>query len=178
MAELSTLARPYARAAFEYAAQKDLLDPWASQLSLVAAVVSDERVLAVLTSPTLTSAQQATTLLEVCGTDVSSDVANFIHVLAENKRLPLFPQIAALFAQYKANREKSVDVVVQTAFEIDPAVEAKLSAALSKSLDREVKMTSTIDSSLIGGAIIKAADVVIDGSVRGRLAKLAEAMNS
>jgi F-type H+-transporting ATPase subunit delta len=178
MAELSTLARPYARAAFEYAAANDTLDAWASALATLAGIVSDARVKVVLSSPSYTSQQQVTLLTEVYGDQMSSPVANFISVLAENKRLVLIPQIAEQFMQFKANREKSVEVVVQTAFVIEPAIEKALSAALAKSLDRDVTMTSTIDESLIGGAIIRAADVVIDGSIRGRLVKLAEAMNS
>ena len=177
MAELSTLARPYARAAFEYAVNDDL-GQWSEQLSIAAAVAQAENMVKVLNSPSLTSAQQAQHFIEVCGDALSAKVQNFIQVLAENKRLPLLSEIAALYEQFKANREKSVDVEVATAFELDAAIQEKLATALSSTLERDVNVQTFIDKSLIGGVVIRAADVVIDGSIRGRLNKLAEAMNS
>ena len=177
MAELSTLARPYARAAFEYAVNADL-DAWSSQLALVAAVAQAENMVKILSSPSLTSKQQAQHFVDVCGDELSSQAKNFISVLAENKRLALLPEISALYEQFKANREKSVDVEVATAFELDAAIQEKLATALSTTLEREVTVQTTIDKNLLGGVVIRAADVVIDGSIRGRLNKLAEAMNS
>ena len=99
-------------------------------------------------------------------------------MLADNKRLALLPEIAALYEQFKANREKSVDVEVATAFELDAAVKDKLATALSGKLERDVNVRTTIDKSLLGGVVVRAADVVIDGSIRGRLNKLAETMNA
>ena len=177
MAELSTLARPYARAAFEYAVNADL-DAWSNQLALVAAVAQAEKMVKVLSSPSLTSKQQAQHFVDVCGDELSGQAKNFIGVLAENKRLALLPEISALYEQFKANREKSVDVEVATAFELDAAIQEKLATALSTTLEREVTVQTTIDKNLLGGVVIRAADVVIDGSIRGRLNKLAEAMNS
>ena len=177
MAELSTLARPYARAAFEYAVNNDLAE-WSEQLAVAAAVAQTDNMVKILTSPSLTSAQQAQHFIDVCGDVLSAKVQNFIQVLAENKRLPLLSEITTLFELFKANREKSVDVEVATAFELDAAIQEKLATALSSTLEREVTVQSFIDKSLIGGVVIRAADVVIDGSIRGRLNKLAEAMNS
>ncbi|MGY0565495.1 MAG: F0F1 ATP synthase subunit delta, partial [Paraglaciecola chathamensis] len=99
-------------------------------------------------------------------------------VLAENKRVALLPEISALFAEFKANREKSVEVEVATAFELDAAIQEKLAKALSGKLEREVSVHTVINKDLIGGVVIRAADIVIDGSVRGRLNNLAEALNS
>jgi F-type H+-transporting ATPase subunit delta len=99
-------------------------------------------------------------------------------VLAQNKRLDLLPQITVLFAGYKANFEKSVDVEVVSAFELADEMTQKLAAALGRRLEREVNVHTTTDASLLGGVLIRAGDLVIDGSVRGRLNKLATAMNS
>ena len=177
MAELSTLARPYARAAFEYAVNEDLA-AWSTQLALAAVVAQAENMVKVLSSPSLTSAQQSKHFIDVCGDELSDKVQNFIKVLAENKRLALLPEISTLYEQFKANREKSVDVEVATAYELDAAIQEKLATALSGKLEREVNVQTSVDKDLLGGVVIRAADVVIDGSIRGRLNKLAEAMNS
>ena len=176
MAELSTLARPYAKAAFEFAVGQGDLASWSSQLALAAAVSQSGNMVKVLASPSLTSEQQAKTFLEVCGEELSDKVQNFLKVLAENKRLGLLPQISALFEQFKANREKSVDVEVSTVFELDDSIKHTLATKLAGVLDREVNINTSVDKDLIGGVVIRAADVVIDGSIRGRLAKLAESM--
>jgi F-type H+-transporting ATPase subunit delta len=178
MAELSTLARPYAKAAFEYAANADELTLWSAQLATAAAVACSEKMTKILSSPSLTTDQQATQFIAVCGDELASKAQNFIKVLAENKRLLLLPEISALFNEFKSNREKSVEVEVATAFELDAAIQEKLAKALSSKLERDVNVQTVINSDLIGGVVIRAADVVIDDSVRGRLNKLAEAMNS
>jgi F-type H+-transporting ATPase subunit delta len=177
MAELSTLARPYAKAAFEYAREHGALGDWADQLSTAAAVSADPAMAAVLNNPSLTDEQQARTLTGVCGDALATPVRNFISILADNKRLTLLPAILEQFLLYKANQEKSVDVEVVSAFELEDAAREKLAAALSKRLEREVKVTTSTDEHLLGGVLIRAGDMVIDGSVRGRLNKLAEAMN-
>lgn len=178
MAELSTLARPYAKAAFEFAANANDLAAWSGQLATAAVVAGAENMVKILSSPSLTSSQQAAQFLDVCGDELNDNARNFIKVLADNKRLPLLPEISALYEQFKANREKSVEVEVATAFELDAAIEKKLASALSGKLERDVNVQTVIDKNLLGGVVVRAADVVIDGSVRGRLNKLAEAMNS
>jgi F-type H+-transporting ATPase subunit delta len=178
MAELSTLARPYARAAFEYARDSQQLSLWAEQLSTVAAVAADQRLKRVLSDPAQTAEQQAKILSDVCGDALGAQVSNFIGVLAVNKRLSLLPEIYSLFAQYKANHEKTVDVEVISAFDLADATRDKLAAVLGKKLEREVKVRTSTDRNLLGGVLIRAGDLVIDGSIRGRLTKLAATMNS
>ena len=178
MAELSTLARPYAKAAFEYARDKNQLSQWSEQLATAAAVTLDGTMESVLNDPALTTEQQAQTLNDVCGDSVGAEARNFIAIVASNKRLALLPQIHSLFVQYKANQEKTVDVEVVSAFDLADATRDKLADVLSKKLEREVKVSTSTDSDLLGGVLIRAGDLVIDGSVRGRLNKLAEAMNS
>ena len=178
MAELSTLARPYARAAFEYARDNSALDAWQEQLGTAAAVTLDPAMEAVLNNPALTAEQQAKQLSDVCGDSLGAEARNYIAILASNKRLPLLPEIYEMFAQFKANQEKSVDVEVISAFDLEQSIQDKLAAVLGTKLEREVKVSSTTDADLLGGVLIRAGDLVIDGSVRGRLNKLAEAMNS
>jgi len=178
MAELSTLARPYAKAAFEYAREHDALAQWSGQLGIAAAVTMVEGMDKVLDNPSITDEQQAQTLNDVCGDATGAKVKNFVSILASNKRLSLLPEIYAQFELLKSNLEKSVDVEVVSAFDLDDATAAKLAAVLGKKLEREVKVSTSTDNDLIGGVLIRAGDLVIDGSVRGRLNKLAEAMNS
>ncbi|GAB3283719.1 F0F1 ATP synthase subunit delta [Parahaliea aestuarii] len=177
MAELSTLARPYAKAAFEYARDAGELAAWEGQLATAAAVVADPAMAAMLGNPALTNEQQANTLIEVCGDALAIPARNFVSILADNKRLALLPEIYSQFALFKANQEKSVDVEVISAFDLDDAARDKIAAALGKKLEREVKVSTSTDENLLGGVLIRAGDLVIDGSVRGRLNKLAEAMN-
>ena len=178
MAELSTLARPYAKAAFEYAREHDALALWSEQLGTVAAAVADEGLSSVLDNPSLTAAAQAQTVTDVCGDALGVEMKNFVSILAENKRLSLLPEIHSQFAQFKANLEKSVDVEVVSAFDLDDSTRDRLADVLGRKLEREVRVSTTTDSSLLGGVLIRAGDLVIDGSVRGRLNKLAEALNS
>jgi len=178
MAELSTLARPYAKAAFEYASDANDLQGWSKNLALVAAVAQQNAVEKLLSSPSYTAAQQAEKTIEVCGDAITDKVRGFMRVLAENRRLQLLPQIYRQFEVLKANREKTVEVSVVSAIEISAEQQNKLASALSAKLEREVNMQVSVDDSLIGGAVVRAGDTVIDGSIRGRLAKLAEALNS
>ncbi len=178
MAELSTIARPYAKAAFEYARENNSLAQWSEQLAIVAAVTGDESMQVVLDNPGITASQQAQTLNDVCGEAIGPQVRNFVVILASNKRLSLLPEICTLFEQHKANQEKSVDVEVVSAFEVAEETKNKLAEALGKKLEREVRVSSSIDEDLLGGVLIRAGDLVIDGSVRGRLNKLSEAINS
>ncbi|WP_045856365.1 F0F1 ATP synthase subunit delta [Teredinibacter purpureus] len=176
MAELTTLARPYAKAAFEAARNAKALTEWSEALTLAANVTGQDKVKSLLSSPNLTAEQKSASLVELCGDTLNDAQQNFISVLAENGRLSLLPQVQQLFELYKANQEKAVDVDIQSAFEMTSEIEEKLAKTLTAKLDRKVTLQTSVDKSLLGGAIIRAGDTVIDGSVRGKLAKLAEAM--
>jgi F-type H+-transporting ATPase subunit delta len=178
MAELSTLARPYARAAFEYASSENALTEWLSELQLVSVVVADTEVKNLLSDPSLTSDRQADVFIALFGDELGDSRKRFLHVLAENRRLGLAPNILTQFAQLKALREQSVDVEMVSPFEVPDAVRDRIAQALSKRLERDVVVSTSIDSSLLGGVLIRAGDLVIDGSVRGRLNKLAEALTN
>lgn len=178
MAELTTLARPYARAAFEVAAADEALEQWSRTLETLSAVVAEEKVSNLLKSPSLTAEKQAGALIDICGEHIVDKSANMIRLLAENRRLLLLPQIAELFAELRDDHEKTVDVELSTAFELSQSVIDQLTAALEKRLDRQIKLHTRVETDLIGGAVIRAGDTVIDNSVRGKLKKLAESMNS
>lgn len=178
MAELTTLARPYAKAVFIEAEQNKTLDEWTENLSLLSATVADEKVEEFLKHPSLTAQQQADTVIELCGDKLTSAAKNLVVILAENNRLALLPEISELYEELKAQLENTVDVVVTAAQPLSSEQTDKLAQALKTKLQREVRMTSEVDESLIGGAIIRAGDLVIDGSLTGRLSKLAEAMKS
>jgi F-type H+-transporting ATPase subunit delta len=178
MAELNTVARPYTKAAFEHAVDKGNLDQWSEMLTTAAAVSQHETMDLVLGNPGLTSEQKAQAMISVCEEQMDDSAQNFIVLLAENQRLALLPKISEQFEQLKASQQKSVDVNVTTAFDLGEQQQQKLTQALSSKLGREVSLTTEIDKSIIGGVIVRTEDMVIDGSIRARLAKLAEAMNS
>lgn len=178
MAELITLARPYAKAAFAFARDHGELASWATQLNTLAVVSGYDKVKSLLSSPALTPEQQANTLIEVCGDELSAHVKNFVELLADNKRLALLPEVFTLFDALKTAQEQAVDVELTTAFELDDTSQQKLADALTAKLARKVKVSTAVDSQLLAGVVIKAGDLVIDGSMRGRLDKLAKAINS
>jgi F-type H+-transporting ATPase subunit delta len=178
MAELTTLARPYAKAVFEYALGANALDAWAVALGTAAAVVQQPRVAQLLSAPRASAADKAAAIIALCGDALDEAGRNFVRLLAENKRLPLLPQVHELFLALKANQERVVELTVTSAFEIEPAQATKLADIMGKKLKRTVRVSTTVDQSLIGGVVVRTDDLVIDGSIRGSLAKLSEAMNS
>ncbi len=178
MAELTTLARPYAKAAFEVAVHGGNLQTWSDMLALLANVVSHKAVAAALSSPSLTGEQQAQIVIDLCADEINAPAQNFVKVLSENKRLGLLPEILELFDRLKAEQEKTVDVEISTAFPLASEQEKKLAQAIKAKLNRDVKIHSEINKDLIGGIVIRAGDLVIDDSVRGKLHRLAEAMGS
>ena len=178
MIELTPLARPYAKAAFEYAVADKNLKGWSDSLKILAAVCQTERVINLLSSPSFTSAQQANLTIEICGNEIDQKTKGFISVLAENKRLKLLPQISRQYETLKDNRERTIDVDVVSAIKLSDKQKNTLANALSAKLEREVNMRVSIDTSLIGGAVIRAGDTIIDGSICGRLRTLAQVLHS
>src|SRR5450830_1064176 len=140
MAELTTLARPYAKAAFEHAQAHQQLASWSAMLGLAAAVSQNDTMQRVLKAPRLTSADKAATFIDVCGDKSDVQVQNSIHVVAENDRLPLYPEIAGLFDLDEAEQEVSVDVAVASAFAWNQEQQHNLAKVLSARLDREVRL--------------------------------------
>jgi F-type H+-transporting ATPase subunit delta len=170
MSTALTLARPYARAAFALASQHGQLSEWSSQLEFSARIALDSRVHAVLGHPAL-AVDDAVALL------LPPDAPNplfvqFLSVLADNGRVGLLPDIAALYAQQRADAERIVKAKITSATALIPGERAKLHIALRKRFGRDVEIVWAVDPELIGGAVIDAGDVVIDGSLRNKLARL------
>ena len=178
MAELITLARPYAKAAFERAKAQQALAEWAEVLNAAGQVAADEATRQLLTDPGLAEQKKAEVILECTGQTVSEEQRNFLMILADNRRLALLPEIATLFNSFRAELERTIDINVSSAFELTDAQQQQLAQALSKKLDRNVRIDATLAKSLIGGLVVRTGDLVIDASVRGKLTKLAESLGS
>ena len=178
MADPITLARPYARAAFQVALGAGALAEWSRMLGVAAAVSGQAAVHAALTDPGRSWRETAALFSGLCGEEISEQARNLVSLLAENKRLTLLPQIRSLFDQLKASQERSVDVEFVTAFPVGEEVSTALEQALKSRLEREIRLRASVDPALIGGAIIRAGDQVIDNSIRGKLDKLAETMHT
>ncbi|TWI57686.1 ATP synthase F1 subcomplex delta subunit [Pseudomonas duriflava] len=176
MAELNTLARPYAKAAFEFAQSQQNLTKWSEELRLLAAVTQDETVRQLLQQPQLTADAKAKLLIDVCGDQLDVQAQNFVRTVAENNRIDLLPTISELYEELKAEQERSIEAEVTSAFALSDEQQDKLAKALSARLGRDVRLHASEDAGLIGGVVIRAGDLVIDGSVRGKLAQLAEAL--
>lgn len=173
MAERITTARPYAKAIFALARKTNTLAQVAATLTRAAEVVADPRVHALLGSPHVTPAQLAEFVTGIVGAGLDENGRHFVSLLAQNRRLGFLPEIAALFEQMKAEVENAVDVEVIAASKLTPDQESRYAAALQKKLGRQVRLHTRVDSSLLGGAVLKAGDLVIDGSIKGRLERLA-----
>lgn len=167
------IARPYARAAFEHARDKDALAAWSESLELLAALAADGRVAAIIADPRLPRARRGEALLTFAGDRLAEGVANLIRLLAENGRLPTIGEVAHEFERLRADAENRVDAQVIAAHELDDGQQQQLVQALTRRLKREVRLEQSVDEELIGGVIVRAGDLVIDASVRGRLQRLA-----
>jgi F-type H+-transporting ATPase subunit delta len=176
MAELATLARPYANAVFDLAKSNGALDQWSRMLSFLAAAGADDKVRQMLESPDLPAEVKAHRLVQLCGDELNDRARNLVGLLAGNKRLDVIEEIRDQFEARKADEQRVLDVEVVTAYELSPEQSDKLRGALARKFEREVNLTGRIDRNVIGGALIRAGDTVIDGSLRGRLDKLAESL--
>ena len=172
MAEFLTLARPYAKAAFAYASEQNAIDSWSNVLQLLSAAVQDEAFSAYLNRPELTPAEQVDLFAKVLGNEQTVAVSNFLTLLADNGRLALLPEIDTEFEQLKSQNNKTVDVVIESAFPLDSVQEQKLAHALEKRLNSAVKVTVEVNPALIAGVVIRAGDQVIDDSVLSKLDKM------
>jgi len=182
MSELTTVARPYAKAAFDFSLEANATDSssitnWLEMLTFAAEVSKDDTVKGYL-SGGVSVEQSQDLFLQVCGEQLNNEGQNFIKVLAENGRLMVLPQIVTQFGELKAEHEKTVIVDVTSAVELTEDKLTSISAALEKRLARKVKLNCNVDVSIVSGLIIQAGDMVIDGSFRNKLSRLATAMQS
>ncbi len=169
MADFTTAARPYAKAVFELAQETSQFDDWSARLSFWSALVSNPDMSIRLDAPGLTQQDRAKMIETVVGDDMDDHSRNFVRLLSENNRLALLPDIQGIYEGLRAEAEGEIEATVTSAFELTDAQRDNIIAALSKRLDRKVRIVSEIDKDLIGGAIIRAGDLVIDGSLKGRV---------
>lgn len=178
MAEPSTVARPYAEAAFKLADSQGKLAEWSVALANLAAVAADARVRAATGDPNLSAPNVAGLFLSILAGKLSGEAENFVRVLAENRRLDLLPEMRAQYDALRNEREGVIEAEVFSAFELDEAQLADLVAHLESKTGRKVKARVQMDKELIGGIRVVLGDKVIDGSVRAQLNALENALKA
>jgi len=173
MAERLTIARPYAKAAFAQARAASRLAPWSGALANAALAVADPRVHGLIGHPRVGAAQLTALVCDLAGTGLDDAGRRFIALLVENKRLAFLPEISQLFNALKDEVEGVVDVQVTSAAPMADGEGKALAAALEKRFGRSVRVHTAVDASLVGGAVVRAGDLVIDGSLKSKLERLA-----
>ena len=176
MAENSTIARPYAQAAFDIAKEKGDLKSWSDMLQLIAAVTSDAVMNDMISNPAIEREKVVEIIVDVCGDKLNDLAKNFVKVLADNGRLNIVAEVALGYEEHRAEAEKTVESEVTSAFPLSDAQIKSMTEALKKRLGREVTLNTSVDETIVGGAIIRAGDLMIDGSVSGQLDKLATSL--
>ncbi|CAD9196047.1 MAG: F0F1 ATP synthase subunit delta [Acinetobacter bohemicus] len=172
MAELLTLARPYAKAAFAFASEQGATDNWSNALQVLSAAVQDEAFSAYLNRPELTPAEQVSIFAKVLGENQTQAVSNFLMLLADNARLALLPEIEAEYELLKSQNNNTVDVVIESAFPMTSVQEQLLTHALEKKFNAAVNVSVEVNPALIAGVVIRAGDQVIDDSALNKLEKM------
>jgi F-type H+-transporting ATPase subunit delta len=186
MAEAATIARPYAKAAFMSARDAKALPAWSAALGAGSAMAADPRVADLLSNPKMSLDQVVSMFAGLADTGAGADAGgevdahwqNFVRLLATNKRLDVLPDITAQYEMLRAQYENELDVQVTSAVAMSDEQKAKLNSALKTRFKRDVRMTTSIDPALLGGAVIRAGDLVIDGSINGRLQRMATELGS
>ena len=173
MAQVTTIARPYARAVFEIARQAKDFDGWQLQLDSLVALVGAPEMRAAIGNPKFGAEVLARLVFDVVGERLSTQGRNFVQVLAARKRLAVLPEVLAQFIELRRDAERVVEVELVSAVPVDAAQQQRFAKALETKLGRSVQIKNVTDPTLIGGALLRAGDTVIDGSVRGRLERLA-----
>ena len=178
MAEPSTVARPYAEAAFRLADEANALGRWSEMLAALALIAQDDRVRAAIGDPKLSDAEVAGLFISILAGRLNAEAENLVRVLAANGRLELLPEIRVQFEVLKNEREGVIEAQVQSAFELSDAQVRDLVQRLEKKTGRKVKATIEIDKDLIAGVRVVLGDKVIDGSARAQLAALESALKA
>jgi F-type H+-transporting ATPase subunit delta len=178
MAEAATIARPYAKAAFMAARDSATLPAWSGALHFGAEFIADSKVADLLTDPKLTTDQLVAMFAGLGGGEIDQHWQNFVRLMAENKRLELMSDIAAQYEEMRLQYENELEVQVTSAVVLSDHHRSRLAAALKTRFKREVRIKTAIDPTLLGGAVIRAGDLVIDGSISGRLQRLASDLGS
>ncbi|MFO6424560.1 F0F1 ATP synthase subunit delta [Motilimonas sp. KMU-193] len=177
MSELTTIARPYAKAAFDFAVEKGNTEAWAEMLFFAAEVAKNDSI-AQLLHGDRAGAELTEIFVSICEGQLDENGLNLIKVMAENGRLSVLPLVNDMYLALVAEYNQEVEANVVSSVELTKDQEAKIVASLEKRLARKVKLNCSVDKSLIGGVVITAGDLVIDGSVRGKLNRLADSLQS
>ena len=178
MAEISTIARPYAQAVFDLAKEQSQLQVWSDTLSLLSHVVEDEAVKSVINDSKLLDTDKEKLILDICKKNINKEGENFVKLLIENKRLLILPFISEAFENLKANEEGSVTANIVVATKITKKETDEIIKNLEKKLNKKIEATVEIDQSILGGSVITVGDTVIDASVKGQLESLAFSMKA
>lgn len=172
MQESITLARPYAKAAFEYALAHESVSQWASLLAKAAVIIKDPQMVKLLNDPCVTREQAYQVLSNVCKAELNEPQHNLLRLLAKNRRLMVLPEIAALFNKLQAEHEQTLRVQVTTVIALNPDQQSKLTDILRRRFAKKIILNFSQDAELLGGILIRAGDKVIDLSLRGQLQRL------
>ncbi len=175
--ELTTIARPYAEAVFARAQELGQVDVWSQSLETLAAIVADPQLAGQIGNPNVPRARVRDLIIGIGGDALPAELANLVRLLSENARLAVLPEIAALFEERRIAGQGVRQVLVRSAFPVDADQEQTLARALARRLGAQVELTVEQDPDLIGGVEIRAGDLVIDDSVRGKLQQLAHALH-
>jgi F-type H+-transporting ATPase subunit delta len=176
MAEIATIARPYAEAVFKLAESGGQFAPWTELLARLAQAVAHPEVRACIGNPNVSAAKLTDVLVSVMGEGVSAEAKNFVHLVVANRRLEAVGEICELYEEMVNEREGVVDAEIASAFPLDDGQLKELVGNLERRFKRKVEPRVTVDKSLIGGVTVKVGDEVIDGSVRGKLAAMSAAL--
>jgi len=178
MAEASTLARPYAQAIFNLANAENTLKAWSDKLALLKEVAANESMIEIITNPDVSTERIVSLFADICQDGLDEKGMNFLKIAAENGRLEIIPQIADSFEAMRAEAEGSIEAQVTSAYAVNATQKKSIAEALKKKFGREVTITTKTDKSLLGGVIIRAGDIVIDGSVKTQLEKITHSLLS
>lgn len=176
MAAERTLARPYAEAVFDLAQDRGQLVQWSEALTTLTAIVCNDDVAALIGNPGVDDKELAEAIISIAGDALDEHGKNLVKLLADNGRLEVLPAINEQYAHQRALAENRVDVEVTAAIEINDEQQQQLSKSLKRRLNRDISLTFATDPTLIGGAVVRAGDLVIDGSVRAQLSRMQQAL--
>lgn len=176
MSKNTTIARPYAKAAFATALQDKTISDWSNFLNTAKLVISNPQIITLLKNPKITNEQRFDCLADICKQTMHEPQSNFLRLLSSQHRLLILPEIAELFETLRIEHEKRINVEVISATALSAAEKERLAQALKIRLQRDVSLEYHIDKSLIGGNIIRADNLVIDDSIRGKLVRLQTAI--
>lgn len=170
--DLTTAARPYAKAAFEYAVSNNILTKWANSLQVLAQISINKSVVPLLTDPRFSLEERKQLFCELAGKWIDDKLSNFISLLAQNRRLAALPEIYFLYEEFRRNHEKIVEVEITSFLPLSQTQQKRLTEMLVQRLKSKVTLNYHIDKNLLGGLIVQAGDLVIDGSILGQIHKM------